>query len=116
MIRKECPSYPIIIFMAGDANAAMDYARRYCDERGLCVTVTPTTYVYTGGKEDGFAVGLINYPRFPKAVNALWEIAEDLAAYLRERLYQDSYTIQAPDRTVWVRHRNTTLQSTGGEG
>ena len=28
--------------------------------------------------------------------------AEQVAAYLRERLYQDSYTIQAPDKTVWI--------------
>jgi hypothetical protein len=105
MIIKETPSYPISIFMAGDIAAATDYARQYCDENGLCVTITPTSYIYTSGQEAGFIVGLINYPRFPATPEELWATAETVAAYLRERLYQDSYTIQAPDKTVWISHR-----------
>lgn len=62
---KTCTSYPVSIFMAGDYNAAREICRAYCDEVGYCVTVTPTSYVYTGGEESGFIVGLINYPRFP---------------------------------------------------
>lgn len=108
MIIREVSSYPISIFMAGDIAAATDYARQYCDENGLCVTITPTTYVYTSGQESGFIAGLINYPRFPKEPAKLWQIAEDLAAYLRARIYQDSYTIQAPDKTVWFSHRAPT--------
>jgi hypothetical protein len=64
MMRITAASYPVSVFMAGDIAAAVDYARQYCDEHGLCVTVTPTIYVYTGGQEVGLAVGLINYPRF----------------------------------------------------
>ena len=108
MIRKECPTYPISIFMAGDVAAAVDYARQYCDQHGLCITVTPTSYIYTCGQEAGFIVGLINYPRFPSSPVELWDTAEHLAAYLRERLYQDSYTIQAPDKTVWISFRHPT--------
>lgn len=108
MKRVEALSYPVSIFMAGDIAAATDYARQYCDDNGLCVTLTPTIYVYTGGQEAGFIVGLINYPRFPCKADELWEIAELLASYLRERLYQDSYTIQAPDKTVWFSHREPT--------
>ena len=107
MIIRENPSYPISIFMAGDISAATDYVRQYCDENGLCVTVTPTSYIYTNGQEAGFVIGLINYPRFPATPKELWETAESVAAYLRERLYQDSYTIQAPDKTVWFSHRVT---------
>lgn len=107
MIRKQVDGYSISIFMAGDVASATDYARKYCDDQGLCVTITPTIYVYTGGQEAGFIAGLINYPRFPKEPAILWQIAEDLAAYLRDRLYQDSYTIQAPDKTVWFSHRDT---------
>lgn len=108
MIRKEVASYPISIFMAGDIAAATDYARQYCDREGLCITITATVYVYTGGQEAGFVVGLINYPRFPSEPSDLWRVAEHLAAYLRERLYQDSYTIHAPDKTVWFSHRKDT--------
>ena len=106
MIRRETISYPISVFMAGDIAAATDYVRRFCDSEGLCVTVTPTSYVYTDGQEAGFVIGLINYPRFPSTPDELWSTAERLAAYLRERLYQDSYTIQAPDKTIWISHRS----------
>ncbi len=92
MIARENSSYPISIFMAGDIAAATDYARQYCNEKGLCVTMTPTSYIYTNGQEAGFIVGLINYPRFPSTSEELWSVAESLAAYLRERLYQDSHT------------------------
>lgn len=107
----DAASYPISIFMAGDIAAAIDYARRYCDEQGLCVTVSQTTYVYTGGQESGFVIGLINYPRFRSSPQELWATAEHIAAYLRERLHQDSYTIQTPDKTVWFSHREEDAKS-----
>lgn len=37
----------------------------YCNGAGLCVTVTPTKFIYTKRWEPGCIVGLINYPRFP---------------------------------------------------
>lgn len=53
MKRAQAPSYPVSIFIAGDPDAARRICRNFCDEEGLCVTVTPTTYVYTGGDENG---------------------------------------------------------------
>lgn len=105
MTRKECPSYPISIFIAGSAWEAETICRDYCDAAGFCVTVTGTTYCYTGGEEAGVIVGLINYPRFPAKPAQLWGHAEALAERLRAGLEQDSYSIQAPDRTVWISHR-----------
>lgn len=69
MRRVSAPSCPVSIFIAGDFDEARDLCRAFCDEEGLCVTVTPTTYVYTGGEEDGVIVGLINYPRDLKDLN-----------------------------------------------
>ena len=106
MIRAEAPSYPVSIFIAGNVWEAETACLDYCDQTGFCVTVTETTYVYTGGEEAGVIVGLINYPRFPKEPHEIWSRAEELAALLRERLKQESYTIQAPDRTVWFSHRD----------
>lgn len=105
MIRKEAPSYPVTIFIAGDPEEAFTDCAAYCDAVGLCVTVTSTTYVYTGGSEVGVAIGLINYPRFPSTPSEIWQRAEALAERLRGHLGQQSYTIQAPDRTVWFSHR-----------
>lgn len=38
----------------------------YCDAVGLCVSITETRFIYTGGSEPGLVIGLIAYPRFPK--------------------------------------------------
>jgi hypothetical protein len=105
MKRVEVASYPVSIFIAGSAWEAESACLDYCDATGFCVSVTETTYCYTGGEEAGIIIGLINYPRFPKEPHEIWARAEELAAMLRERLGQESYTIQAPDKTVWFSHR-----------
>lgn len=101
----ETPSYPVSIFIAGDAMEAESICLDYCDKVGFCVTVTETVYCYTGGEEAGVVVGLINYPRFPSTPEQLWHHASVLAAHLLQGLGQQSYTIQAPDRTLWISHR-----------
>ena len=101
VIEKQCQSWPVSIFMAGDVDAAKDICQAYCDEVGFCVTVTPTTYVYTNGREAGFIVGLINYPRFPSTPLLIQDHAQRLAVQLRETLGQQSYSIQTPAGTVW---------------
>ncbi len=63
---------------------------------GLCVTVTPTTYVYTGGVEEGVCVRLIQYPRFPKDERDIFSTAVRLAEFLRAAMCQHSYTIETP--------------------
>lgn len=105
MKQVEVGSYPINIFMAGDYERAVDICRFHCDENPWCVTVTPTTFTYAGGTEEGFIVGLINYPRFPATPERLWTEAYAIGHRLREALEQQSYTIQAPDKTVWISHR-----------
>lgn len=105
MKRVEVPSYPVSIFIAGNAREASLRARGYCDDVGLCVTVTETRYMFTGGMEFGVIVGLINYPRFPATPKQIWEHAEALGERLCHGLDQESYTIQAPDKTVWFSHR-----------
>lgn len=105
MKRVEAPSYPVSIFIGGSGKDAAILARGYCDDVGLCVTVTETRYVYTGGLTFGVIVGLINYPRFPSDPATIWAHAEALGEVLCRRLKQESYTIQAPDKTMWFSHR-----------
>jgi hypothetical protein len=105
MNRVEAMSYPVSIFIAGSYEGAHNACQAYCRDVGLCVTVTPTSYVYTGGQEGGVIVGLINYPRFPSEAADIFARACDLAEYLRRMLRQESYTVQAPDKTVWFSHR-----------
>ena len=71
----------------------------------MCVTVTPTKYVYTDGEEDGVIVGIINYPRFPKYFHELFSVAEEIAGKLCIDLGQQSYSIDTPTETHWYRNR-----------
>lgn len=90
--------------MAGDVSLAKQVCREEYFKQGLCVTVTvtPTTYIYPGGQEEGFFVELINCPRFPAAKPEVMARAESLAKKLQERLCQHSYTIADHDETYWV--------------
>lgn len=105
MKRVEALSFPVSIFIAGRACGIEGQCRTYADEVGFCVTATPTTFIYTGGEEEGYIIGLINYPRFPSDPETIWGHAETLAARLCAEAGQQSYTIQAPDKTVWFSHR-----------
>lgn len=107
MITKQCPSYSVRIYMAGDAALARVVCKDYCDAVGYCVTVTETDYIYRDGPDAdaGIVVGLINYPRFEALPASIWHHATTLAAQLCFALKQQSYTIEAPDKTVWFSHR-----------
>lgn len=108
------PTIRFEIFIAGDLSIAKQVCREYCFEVGLCVTVEPVTYIYTGGEESGVRVGLINYPRFPADAFKLRRVAGDLADLLRERLCQTSYTVVGPDETEWVSMRSEDVSNDPG--
>lgn len=99
------PTIRFDIFIAGDIEQAKQVCREYCFDVGLCVTVEPVAYIYTGGEEAGVRVGLINYPRFPSGEAELLEKAGKLADLLMIRLCQHSYSIAGPNETVWVSRR-----------
>ena len=99
------PTRRITIYVAGSAETAEKICREYCDRVGLCVTVTATNYVYTGGSERGVAVGLINYGRFPSTDQELWAKALELATELVRRLEQTSCSVVGDVETVWLSWR-----------
>lgn len=99
------PTIRFEIFIAGDLDQAKQICRAYCFDVGLCVTVEPVAYIYTGGEEAGVRVGLINYPRFPSTEPELFAKAEGLASRLLEGMHQHSYSIAGPAETVWFSRR-----------
>ncbi|MDE2467546.1 MAG: hypothetical protein KGL35_02050 [Bradyrhizobium sp.] len=106
---SETNSVPTIrydIFIAGDLAQAKQACREFVFARGLCVTVEPVDFIYTGGEEAGVRVGLINYPRFPTDEAALSATAANLAEFLRMRLCQHSFSIAGPRETQWVSYRD----------
>lgn len=118
MITK-APTIRFDIFMAGDIAQAKQVCRECCFEVGLCVTIEPVDFIYTGGEESGFRVGLINYPRFPTTEEALHDRAYLLADDLLQRLCQHSYSIVGPRETEWFSRRpeaaSVSLEQRGGK-
>jgi len=91
-----CKAYWVKIHIAGSLPLIKAACQNYCDTKGLCVTVTPTDYIYTGGHETGATVRLINYPRFPKSDKEIEDIAEELAHVILVEAGQESFTIETP--------------------
>lgn len=105
MKRVEVLTYTALIYVGGDLETAKKIARVFCDEVGLCVTVEPVTYVFTGGECEGVRVGLINYARFNAEGRTIFAKAERLAQLLIEGLGQESASIVATNKTVWLTKR-----------
>lgn len=101
MIKKESSTYTATILIAGPIEVAKQFLRKYCKDVGMCVTIAPTTYIYTMGEEIGYSVGLINYPRFPKESSYIWDMAVELGKKLLEETHQGSFTVQATDKTAF---------------
>ena len=113
---KELPTYRAEIFCGlnpgyktrdteRDADAYGDVheiCRNYCDEIGLGVTLSETMFIYTGGYEPGIIVGLINYPRFPKANQYVQNQAITLARILGETLGQERVSVVCSDKTIML--------------
>ena len=106
--RKETPTFSCTIFVGlregydGPLHSSDDAAaliQEYVNEVGLCVTVTPTTFLYTRGREPGLIIGLMNYPRFPSSCEYLRHHARELAKRLRARLGQNGVSVAFPDIT-----------------
>lgn len=81
---------------------AIRVVQEYCDSVGWCVTVTPTLFVYKNGSEPGFAIGVINYPRFPSSFDELERRTLELAERLQVALQQLRVSVVFPDRTVML--------------
>lgn len=100
-----CATYWARIYIAGPINEAKQIIRRECMREGLCVTITPTDYIYTGGEETGYTVELTNYPRFPKITSDLWARAVSLAIMLRDETFQHSVMVMDPHDCHWFSTR-----------
>lgn len=106
--QQEAPTYCADIFIAGSLEQAREACRDFCLE-GLCVSISPCNFVYTGGCESGVRIGLINYPRFPTTGAKILETAVRLAEYLIVKLHQGSASVVATDKTVWLTRRASDL-------
>jgi hypothetical protein len=96
------PTYQIKIYLSGSIEVAKQVIREHLLDNPLCVTIEPTTFIYTGGEEDGYVVGLLNYPRFPTPPNELNVRADVLAELLIKKTFQRSALVVKPEMTRWI--------------
>jgi hypothetical protein len=85
-----------------DLGEAFSACQQYVDRVGLCVTISPTTFVYKHGGEPGVAVGLMNYPRFPTDQATLKAQALELAGILKAKFRQNRVSVVFRDETVML--------------
>jgi hypothetical protein len=101
MTEKIETTYQIKIYLSGSIELIKNTIRPYCMQVGLCVTINPTLFIYTGGEEYGVEIGLLNYPRFPSTNEELLRNAVCLAERCRNNSFQHSYLIVTPETTIW---------------
>ena len=101
MTKKQAETYWARIYLAGPIEPAKQILRSEFiqKDKGLCVTISPTLYLYSGGEEHGYVVELVNYPRFPMSVADIQGRARHLAHLLRAGTHQWSGMIMFPDET-----------------
>lgn len=105
MLTERAPTYCVRLYLSGPIEIAKQVIREDCLRAGLCATIEPTTFIYTGGEEAGYVVGLLNYPRFPSEPAALRERAHALMGRLLDATFQHSALMVAPEETVWITKR-----------
>jgi hypothetical protein len=99
---KTSETVVVRVEMGGDIETARRWLRTFCYNRGRCVTVEPLTFIYTGGEESGFRVGLVNYPRFPSDAEAVEALALEIAGALIVECCQKTALVIGPKVTTFV--------------
>jgi len=95
----------IRLYLSGPIDVAKQLLRAECLREGLCVTIEPTLFIYTGGEEFGYVVGLLNYPRFPCTFETLHKRAKKIAKLLLDATFQHSVLIVSPTKSEWITKR-----------
>jgi hypothetical protein len=74
----------------------------HCNNVKLCVTITPTNFVYVDGQEPGCLIGLINYPRFPATPFEIKCMAIRLAKIFLNEFKQLKVSVICSDKTYMI--------------
>ena len=69
-------------------------------DHAMPVRISPTSYMFDNYYEEGWEIGLINYPRKPRSTIELTRFMERLASFLLEKFKQNRITVVHPNATV----------------
>jgi hypothetical protein len=93
------------IYIAGPKHKAEDVCRKWT-ERGACINLYETNYIYKYGEQTGIVVELINYPRFPRSEEELATMGRELGFELLKEMSQGSFTLQTNSITIYYDRRD----------
>ncbi len=94
-------TYQVDIHITGNLIDIQRICQEHC-MKGGCVNVMPTDFIFTGGKESGAKIGLINYARFPSTDEEIKDDGMKLAKKLLIGCYQRSCSIVTPTTTYFL--------------
>lgn len=89
-----------------DLEIAKMLCQTYVNNKGECVSFTPTNYIYTNGGEPGVIVEFIQYPRFPRTEEEILNRALELAEMLMKELSQYKVTVITADKTYMLENED----------
>lgn len=98
--QKTSKSFFAAVHIAGSYSQAETLCRQWV-MRGACVQLTPCSYIYTGGAEDGVVARIMQYPRFERPEQEILDMTIELGKYLAQEMCQISFSIETPDNTVY---------------
>lgn len=107
-------SYWVRIYVSGPIPMIEQCCREFVLE-GLCVTVTPTNYIFTHGEQTGAIIEIINYPVYPSSPEEQWDKAIDLANFILDNTHQGSYTVMDAENVITFDRRTIKSVSTNEE-
>ena len=102
MTSKQSDTFWAKLYLSGPIEIAKQLLREECLREGLCITIEPTTFIYTGGEEVGYVVGLICYPRFTMTPDKIVERAQFIMDKLMRGTFQHSALLMTPQTTEWI--------------
>lgn len=106
-------SYWVRCYISGPIEMVKQCCREFVLD-GLCVTVTPTTYIYTHGEESGVMIELIRYPKYPNSPGSKkdnWNTMVELADFILDQTHQGSYTVMDAENAITFDRRRNAVKA-----
>ncbi len=96
-----CRGYSKDKFSLENLVEAIQYYQYHCKEY-CTVRTTPTEYIAADYRETGWEIAVINYPRFPKTEDFVWNWSVNLSQHLLKVFQQNRISIMDSDKTVII--------------
>jgi hypothetical protein len=102
---RACEAWTVTLYIGGPVEEAKRALSVIAAKVGVCWSVEPTEFIYSGGREQGVIVRQIAYARFPSSADDAMTDMLMVGEGLMEHLGQGSFTVIGPDKSMFVSRR-----------